>query len=184
MLAGGSCMVLVPVWGCAGWAGSSSSWNLCRSAVSAWLSGLLCCGSSLYILDLSLGLHCWLSMVSNELVSLLAPGGSAGLLATELPWVTLVAVLMAGKCYWLVYYVSMLMVYHATLYHHGMPYVASWLLYVMSFISVCCLVANLYGSLRAEQPLSHVARIQTRDLKRSLELNIYIYGVFASSFHV
>ena len=53
-------------------------------------------------------------MVANESVSLLfASLGSAGLLATELPWVTLVAVLMAGECYWLVYYVSMLMVYHA-----------------------------------------------------------------------
>ena len=116
-------------------------------------------------------------MVSNELVSLLAPGGSAGLLATELPWVTLVAVLMAGKCYWLVYYVSMLMVYHATLYHHGMPYVASWLLYVMSFISVCCLVANPDGSLRAKEPLSHVARIQTREVKWLLETQKK-YGVF------
>lgn len=167
-------MVLVPVWGCAGWSGSSRSWNLCRSLVSSWLSGLLCCGSSRYILDCSLGLHCWLSMVANESVSLLfASLGSAGLLATELPWVTLVAVLMAvlmaSKFYWIVYDVSMLMVYHAILYQHGMPHVASWLLYVMSFISVCCLVANLDGSLRAKETLSHVARIQTIELKWLLE---------------
>ena len=133
-------------------------------------------------------------MVGNESVSL-SSLGSAGLLATELPWVTLVAVLMAvlmaGKFYWIVYDVSMLMVYHAILYQHGMPHVASWLLYVMSFISVCCLVANLDGSLRAKETLSHVARIQTIELKWLLETQKkYLVSlkslktICAPSFHV